>query len=67
MAGLSIILGALHSKEEYSGIGLAISKKILENLRGKIWGDAQCGNGGAFHFSNKRHFLVYLHTQNPNQ
>ncbi len=36
---------------EASGIGLAITKKIVEDLQGKIWLDSELGVGTTFHFT----------------
>jgi signal transduction histidine kinase len=47
------IFQRLHNKDEYSGtgIGLAITRKIIDNLGGKIWLTSEFGKGSSFHFT----------------
>lgn len=47
------IFQRLHNKDEYSGtgIGLAITRKIIDNIGGKIWLTSVHGEGTDFHFT----------------
>jgi PAS domain S-box-containing protein len=51
-----VIFQRLHTKDKFSGsgIGLAIVKKIIENLGGKIWLESELGTGTTFYFTLKK-------------
>ncbi|WP_375582748.1 ATP-binding protein [Cyclobacterium xiamenense] len=52
-----VIFQRLHQKDAYdgTGMGLAIVKKIVESMEGKIWLQSRAGQGTTFYFTVPKH------------
>lgn len=61
-----VLFQRVHTQSNGSGIGLAVVRKIVESLQGKVWVESEPGAGSTFYFSIKEEKSGMESSNNPN-